>query len=37
MIQENKEGSWLQFSAILPETQTFWFSHGNEKQFLNLN
>ena len=24
MIQENK-GSWLQFSAILPETQTFGF------------
>ena len=25
MIQENKEGSLLQFSAILPETQTFGF------------
>ena len=37
MIQEIKEGSWLQFNAILPETQTFGFSHENEKQFLNLN
>ena len=25
MIQENKEGSLLQFSAILPKTQTFGF------------
>ena len=25
MIQKNKEGSWLQFNAILPETQTFGF------------
>ena len=35
MIQEIKEGSWLQFNAILPEIQTF--GNGNEKQFLNLN
>ena len=35
MIQEIKEGSWLQFNAILPEIQTF--GNGNEKQLLNLN
>ena len=25
MIQKIKEGSWLQFNAISPETQTFGF------------
>ena len=28
MTQKIKEGSWLQFSAILPETQTLWKQGG---------
>ena len=28
MIQKIKEGSWLQFNAILPEAQTLWKQGG---------
>ena len=36
MIQEIKEGSWLQFNAILPETQTFGFLMEMKSNFLTL-
>ena len=37
MIQEIKEGSWLQFIAILPEIQTFDPLMKMKSKFLNLN